>query len=193
MAKIGAATLHQIMPQKNYLLQNFHPALIRGQSMEGTEDNPRPCRARVRWCDATDEGRLDARDMINLWGSKQEREHFAQLAMHHPNVNVHSRRNVRGGAAVVLPLFKDDAQAAHLLRLLCVAIGPMVSACQRLAGFQELIRSPPATGRCRPTLCSSCNVMQTTIMHPLPAHQQTNHGPLRDRKKVRPEGKKVLF
>jgi hypothetical protein len=25
--------------------------------------------------------------MINLWGSKREREHFAQLTMHHPNVN----------------------------------------------------------------------------------------------------------
>jgi hypothetical protein len=97
MANIGAATLHQIMPQKNCLLQNFHPALIHGQSMEGTEDNPRPCRAGIRWCGATDEGLLDVRGMINLWGSKREREHFAQLATCHPNVT----------------LLRDPTQAFH--------------------------------------------------------------------------------
>jgi hypothetical protein len=70
-----------------YLLQNFHPALIHGQSMEGTEDNPRPCRAHIRWYGATDEGLADVRGVVNLWGSKREREHFADLVVQHPDID----------------------------------------------------------------------------------------------------------
>jgi hypothetical protein len=68
-----------------FLMQNFHPALIHGQSMVGDDQmrKERPCRAEIRWYGATDDGLVDIRPHIEWWGTVTEKRRFSELLAEH--------------------------------------------------------------------------------------------------------------
>jgi hypothetical protein len=67
-----------------YLMQNFRPGYIQGHSQE-PKNGPRPSRAEVRYYGGTDDGLVDVRPHVHLWGTKKEIERFSALARMHPN------------------------------------------------------------------------------------------------------------
>ena len=74
-------------------MQNFRPAVIRGQSTtEETTDEgekkrkSRPCRAEIRWYGATDEGLSDYRGDVHLWGNVDEVLRLHEMNRLHPTL-----------------------------------------------------------------------------------------------------------
>ena len=68
-----------------FLLQNFKLAFI--QERKSPANNPRPCKAEIRWYGATDDGLVDVRPMIDLWGLDSEVERWHELRA--DEVNAH--------------------------------------------------------------------------------------------------------
>ena len=60
-----------------YMLQNFKLAFI--QERRGTTNNPRPCKAEIRWYGATDDGLVDVRPMVDFWGMDSEVDRWHEL------------------------------------------------------------------------------------------------------------------
>ena len=54
------------------MLQNFKLEFI--QERDDTTNNARPCKAEIRWYGATDDGLVDVRPMVDLWGMGLEVE-----------------------------------------------------------------------------------------------------------------------
>ena len=61
-----------------YLLQNFKLPFIQERS-DTVSAGRRPCKAKIRWYGATDDGLVDVRPMVELWGLDVEIERFAEL------------------------------------------------------------------------------------------------------------------
>ena len=64
-----------------FLLQNFKKPIIqnRNPGSETGNHQGRPSRAEIRWYGATDEGLIDYRGSVGLWGLKCEKDRFAEL------------------------------------------------------------------------------------------------------------------
>ena len=69
-----------------FLLQNFKLAFI--QERGDTTNNGRPCKAEIRWYGATDDGLVDVRPTVDLWGMDSEVERWAQLRADASNKNL---------------------------------------------------------------------------------------------------------
>ncbi|KAL7534641.1 hypothetical protein ACHAXR_006013 [Thalassiosira sp. AJA248-18] len=64
-----------------YLLQNFKKAIIQKRNPDETApQRSRPCRAEIRWYGATDDGLVDVRGNVRLWGMKSEIELHNKLS-----------------------------------------------------------------------------------------------------------------
>ena len=64
----------------SYLLQNFRKAIVQNRDpSDANPDGGRPCRAEIRWYGATDEGLIDVRDDIRLWGLECEKQRMKEL------------------------------------------------------------------------------------------------------------------
>ena len=60
-----------------YLLQIFKLPFI--QERQNTINAARPCKAKIRWYGATDDGLVDVRPMVDMWGLDVEVERWAEL------------------------------------------------------------------------------------------------------------------
>ena len=69
-------SLHQIgladlICRCSYLLQNFKLGFIQQQQHSGTKKG-RPCKAHIRWYDGEDDGLIDIRPFVEMWGTTSE-------------------------------------------------------------------------------------------------------------------------
>ena len=64
--------------KSSFLLQNFKLPFIQEQT-EGCSRIGRPCVAEIRWYDGTDDGLVDVRPMVELWGNDSEIQRYHEL------------------------------------------------------------------------------------------------------------------
>ena len=69
--RIDQVGLADLIFRSGYLLQNFVLPFIQEQGPT-KNDAGRPCKAEIRWYDGTDDGLVDVRPMIELWGTEPE-------------------------------------------------------------------------------------------------------------------------
>ena len=67
--QIGVADL---IFRSSYLLQNFKLPFIQERSQSYDNTNGRPCKAEIRWYNGTDDGLVDVRPRVQLWGLDSE-------------------------------------------------------------------------------------------------------------------------
>ncbi len=61
-------------------MQNFRPGYVQGRRKKASDKTDgRPCRAEVRWYDATEDGLFDARPTPQLWATRSEMERWSEL------------------------------------------------------------------------------------------------------------------
>jgi hypothetical protein len=72
--QIGLADL---ICRVSYLLQNFKLGFI--QQHDGTKKD-RPCKAHIRWYDGEDDGLIDIRPYVEMWGTTSEINRWRELA-----------------------------------------------------------------------------------------------------------------
>ena len=69
MDQLGLADL---LVYSTFLMTNFRLALIQGNSTSNVTDKGRPCKAKIRWHDGFDDGLVDVRGQVELWGTQTE-------------------------------------------------------------------------------------------------------------------------
>ena len=62
------------------MIQNFKLPFIQERS-NGASAGNRPCTAEIRWYGATDEGLVDVRPMVELWGLDAEIKRWQELRL----------------------------------------------------------------------------------------------------------------
>ena len=76
LSQIGLADL---IFRSSYLMTNFKLGFIQERDVEEESAEGRPCKAEIRWFGATDEGLMDARPDVELWGLEAEIERWDEL------------------------------------------------------------------------------------------------------------------
>jgi hypothetical protein len=60
-------------------MQNFKPGYIHGHDKSKPVKGGRPYRGEVRWYGATDNGLIDVRPNVLLWGTQKETKRFEEI------------------------------------------------------------------------------------------------------------------
>ena len=73
--KVQQIRLADQLFRAGFLLQNFKLPFIQERSDDAPNTN-RPCKAEIRWYGATDDGLIDVRPLVELWGLDSEVERW---------------------------------------------------------------------------------------------------------------------
>lgn len=98
-----------------FLMQNFRPAFIQGCNdpdidVSANERHLRPSRAEIRWYDGTDDGLVDVRAEVHLWGTNAEIQRFAELRKLNSNTG---KTNTDIAELVLAENWPDKEAAEH--------------------------------------------------------------------------------
>ena len=82
MDQIGLADL---IFRSSYLMMNFRLPFIQGRDGSMKHSDGRPCKAEIRWFGGIDDGLVDIREEVDLWGMDAEVALWHELWEKHPD------------------------------------------------------------------------------------------------------------
>ena len=77
--RIDQIGLADLICRARYLLQNFKLPFIQQRNPNNDTPEGRPCKAEIRWYNGTDEGLVDIRPHVELWGCDSEVARWYEL------------------------------------------------------------------------------------------------------------------
>ncbi|KAL7537784.1 hypothetical protein ACHAXR_008075 [Thalassiosira sp. AJA248-18] len=77
--RIDQLGLADLIFRSSYLFQNFKLPFIQERAESGEKKTGRPCKAKIRWYGGTDDGLIDIRPMVVMWGCESEIARWEEL------------------------------------------------------------------------------------------------------------------
>ena len=77
--RVDQIGLADLIFRSSYLLTNFKLGFIQDRYESIVVEGGRPCKAEIRWYDGTDDGLIDIRPDIELWGTDPEIKRWYEL------------------------------------------------------------------------------------------------------------------
>ncbi len=76
--KVNQIGLADLIFRSSYLLQNFKLGFIQGRNNQSNKER-RPCKAEIRYYGGEDDGLIDVRPYVELWGNESEMKRWEEL------------------------------------------------------------------------------------------------------------------
>lgn len=76
--KVNQIGLADLIFRSSFLLQNFKLGFIQGRNNQSNKER-RPCKAEIRYYGGEDDGLIDVRPYVELWGNESEMKRWEEL------------------------------------------------------------------------------------------------------------------